>query len=213
MDLGKIQSSSQPVYWSLGLVRDPVIQYAPAPGQSQARRPYFYSDPRFSSQKIDDVVDFFLEDYESAVLRAEDLDARVLQDTASAAAGKEEEYFNLVSLGARQTLAGFDITFTATQDNNSDIKAFTKNTGVAGISNNVPTLYASLPAFLYFNASWAGYLLEPLLQYKDSLLPEDRAVAASDLGAYPKASGNNGRSGVEGIQYQVLATNAHTRLI
>lgn len=51
-------------------------------------------------------------------------------------------------------------------------------------------LYASLPAFLYFNASWVGYMLEPLLQYENSGL-YIQPFAASDLGdTFPAALGD-----------------------
>ncbi|KAK7461369.1 hypothetical protein VKT23_008546 [Stygiomarasmius scandens] len=195
MDLGKIQSTSSSIVWALGVVRDPIVEYTLVPDTPQARRPYFYSDPKFSSQKIEDVIDFFLQDYESAVERAEILDARILLDTATVAVGKVVEYFNLVSLSARQTLAGFDITVG--QENMNDIKSFTKNTGVASITNNVPTFYASLPAFLYLNATWVGYLLDSSLELQNVALPVNNFAASSDLGPYPKASGSV-PSGVEG---------------
>lgn len=42
-------------------------------------------------------------------------------------------------------------------------------------------LYASFPFFLYLNASYAGYLLSPLLEYQDS--PQwSQPYAARDLG-------------------------------
>ena len=34
--------------------------------------------------------------------------------------------------------------------------------------NVVDSLYASLPAYLYFNPELVGYLLKPLLDYQDS---------------------------------------------
>ena len=47
--------------------------------------------------------------------------------------------------------------------------------------NAVETLYASWPAFLYVNATWAGYLLEPLLRFQSSNV-YTKDFAAPDLG-------------------------------
>ncbi|KAF5343348.1 hypothetical protein D9758_014189 [Tetrapyrgos nigripes] len=189
-DLGKIQSTSQPVVWSLGVVRDPMVQYILPSEKQESRRPYFFSDPRFSSQKIEDVIDFFMQDYQPGLQRSNDLDARILQDAAAVSVGNEQEYLSLVSLSTRQVLAGFDITTGP----NGDIKAFTKNTGISGVANNVPTLWASLPTFLYLNATWAKYLLDSSLQYQHSII-YGKNYAAPDIGGYPNVQGNNDDKG------------------
>ena len=41
VDLGTIQSTSSPVTWSIGYVRDPAITYTTATGALQQRRPYY----------------------------------------------------------------------------------------------------------------------------------------------------------------------------
>jgi len=45
----------------------------------------------------------------------------------------------------------------------------------------IETLYASLPALLYLNASLAGLLLDPLLEFQSSS-GYSKAYAAPDLG-------------------------------
>jgi len=47
--------------------------------------------------------------------------------------------------------------------------------------NPVEIIYASFPAFLYLNATLAGRLLEPLLEFQSSEL-YGQAYAAPDLG-------------------------------
>lgn len=47
----------------------------------------------------------------------------------------------------------------------------------------VEVLYASFPAFLYVNASYGGYLLEPILEYSNSTL-WTFPYAPKDLGTY-----------------------------
>ncbi len=47
VDLGSIQSTSSPVTWAIGYVRDPVVQYKTSSGATEDRRPYWttrYSD-------------------------------------------------------------------------------------------------------------------------------------------------------------------------
>jgi len=50
--------------------------------------------------------------------------------------------------------------------------------------NPVEVIYASFPAFLYLNATLAGRLLEPLLEFQSSAL-YSQVYAASDLGKPP----------------------------
>ncbi|KAF5350942.1 hypothetical protein D9757_014474 [Collybiopsis confluens] len=81
-------------------------------------------------------------------------------------------------------------------------------------TNPVEILYAALPSILYINASWAGYLLEPLLAYQSSPLysPE---FAAKDLGnRFPYAEGNNATAALDGIEDvgdMVIMVWAHAR--
>jgi len=75
-----------------------------------------------------------MQDYQGAVNRAESLDLRILQDTASVSAGNEDEYFSLVSMGARLAVSNFDVTYATVPGdgsvNGKDIKAFMQNTGI-----------------------------------------------------------------------------------
>ncbi|THU86970.1 hypothetical protein K435DRAFT_867736 [Dendrothele bispora CBS 962.96] len=127
-----------------------------------------------------------MRDYESAVQWAEHLDARILQDAASVS-GRDDQYFNLVSIGARLVLAGFDITYSK-EDGTTDIKAFMRNTGIGSKSNNALGPYASLPAFVYLNSTWMTYLLDSSMQHQNSLDLQDNFAASTDLGNYPNAT-------------------------
>lgn len=45
VDLGSITNSAAPTVWSLGIVRDPVIQYInPSTNQAEDRNSYFWSN-------------------------------------------------------------------------------------------------------------------------------------------------------------------------
>ena len=43
VDLGTITSTTDPVTWAAGYVRDPSVQYTTGSGETQNRRPYFFS--------------------------------------------------------------------------------------------------------------------------------------------------------------------------
>ncbi|KAF5343720.1 hypothetical protein D9758_016510 [Tetrapyrgos nigripes] len=179
VNLGTISSTTKPVVWGLGVVRDPITQY---PTEDATRRPYFLS----GGKGIIDVIDFFLQDYDNAVKRADALDSQILAD-ATAASPNNNSYYHLLSLVARQVMAGIDFTFLdKTETGLANVKAFMKNTGWDRSMNSVPTLYGSFPAILYLNATWGGYLLESLLDYQNTSTYANK-YAAPDLGSlYPK---------------------------
>ncbi|KAK7438891.1 hypothetical protein VKT23_017817 [Stygiomarasmius scandens] len=132
VDLGTITSTSGPVVWGLGLVRDPIINYPSASGASlDSYRPYFFSDSQFSGKQIEDVVDSFLKDYDLAAQRAADLDKKILADSSVVFPEGNGQYHNLLAMAARQAVA-IDFTFANVEQdgkNRVDIKAFMKNTG------------------------------------------------------------------------------------
>ncbi|KAF9039547.1 DUF1793-domain-containing protein [Hymenopellis radicata] len=184
VDLGSISSTSSPVVFALGLVRDPAIIMT-TPSGNQTRSSYFFSE----YGTVGDAIDFFLGDFDNAQQRATDLDDKLLSDAKAVST----DYADLVSLAARQALA-VDITVSHGSDgtfNTSDVMTFMRDTGNSRRTNPVEVIYAAFPAFLYFNATWAGSLLAPLLKYQASSL-YSRSYAAPDLGAsYPYAAGNS----------------------
>jgi Domain of unknown function (DUF4965) len=67
-------------------------------------------------------------------------------------------------------------------------------------TNPIEVLYAAFPAILYINASWAGYLLKPLLQFESSALYNVN-FSAGDLGSnFPTAIGNGDPPIFEGME-------------
>ncbi|KIK65872.1 hypothetical protein GYMLUDRAFT_218622 [Collybiopsis luxurians FD-317 M1] len=183
-DLGTITSTSSPVVWGIGLVRGPDIVYTTTTG-NQNRQPYFFT--KYSD--VPTAMSDFMSDASNALQRAIALDNQIISD----AQGISSDYADLVSLASRQAMAGMEITVGSDsngQVNKSDVLIFMKDTGDSQRTNPVETLYASFPAFLYINASWAGYILESLLQFEASSL-YSADFAARDLGnAFPSATGN-----------------------
>ncbi|KAL1732988.1 hypothetical protein EV714DRAFT_205674, partial [Schizophyllum commune] len=182
-DLGDVDDNAKEAVWAMGLARSPVVQYTSG-SNSEGRYPYYLTE----YSNADDAFEAFIADYDDAATRADSFDAKLM----SAAGGVSSNYADLIALGTRQTFAGAE--FTVPQGDNgydaSDVLAFMKQSGDSERVNAVETLYASWPAFLYVNATWAGYLLEPLLRFQSSNV-YTKDFAAPDLGtSYPSATGN-----------------------
>ncbi|KAK0481513.1 hypothetical protein IW261DRAFT_1681573 [Armillaria novae-zelandiae] len=190
VNLNNITSTASSVAWAIGLVRDPVISL----GASNNRNSYFWT----AYNTVSDAIDFFLSDFSNAKQRAIDLDNKIVSDARQIS----DSYADLVTLAARQALA-VDITVSKDsqgQWNTSDIMTFMRDVGNSGRVNPVEILYASFPAYLYFNTTWAGYLLEPLLRHQQSS-QYTKNYAAPDLGSsYPSAVGNNSPSSSRAIE-------------
>ncbi|KAI1795669.1 hypothetical protein LXA43DRAFT_991614 [Ganoderma leucocontextum] len=208
VDLGTIKSTSSPVTWSIGYVRDPSITYTTSTGAIQQRRPYYvtqYND-------IDNAIDAFTGDYAGAHDRAVALDQKIM----SAAAKVSSQYSDIVSLAMRQTMSALDITVGTDSSGNlvqSDIMIFMKNLGTDRRVNPVEHIYAAFPTFLYLNASLGGALLNPLMASQASLT--DQTSAAADIGsAYPAASGPSAvpQQGVEESGNMLITLLAHARI-
>ncbi|KAF9071440.1 hypothetical protein BDP27DRAFT_1322140, partial [Rhodocollybia butyracea] len=181
--ISNIQSTSTPLVWGLGVVRNNDIIYT-TPSGNQTRQPYFFTE----YPDVPTAMEAFMSDATDALSRATTLDNKIV----SAANGISSNYADLVSLASRQVMAGMEITVGTSngQINNSDVLFFMKDTGNSQRTNPVEVMYAAFPAFLYLNASWTAYLLEPLLQFESSGLYSE-SFASLDLGnAFPAAIGD-----------------------
>ncbi|PBL00335.1 hypothetical protein ARMGADRAFT_915623 [Armillaria gallica] len=187
VNLNNITSTTSSVVWAIGLVRDPVISLN-STSVISSRSSYFWT----AYNTVSDAIDFFLSDFSDAKQRAIDLDNKIMSDARQIS----DNYADLVTLAARQTLA-VDITVSKDSEgqwNTLDVMTFMKDVGNSRRVNPVEILYAAFPAYLYFNTTWAGYLLEPLLRYQQSSQYTE-TYAAPDLGLlYPIIGGNNGPS-------------------
>ncbi|KAF7783408.1 hypothetical protein Agabi119p4_1432 [Agaricus bisporus var. burnettii] len=187
IDLGLITPSAQPepVVWALGLVRDPLVNYATEPGSFQLRTGYYWS----AYHSIDDVISDFLGDFANTRDRGQAFDGGILQEASAISS----EYAGILSLVTRQIFASMDITIAADEKGRtspSDVKIFMKDISVSNRANPVEVIYAALPALLYFNPSLAHDLLLPLFEFQSSPF-YPKSYASSDLGSgYPNISGN-----------------------
>ncbi|EPT04923.1 hypothetical protein FOMPIDRAFT_1057715 [Fomitopsis schrenkii] len=211
VDLGSISSTSSPVVWAVGYVRDPALNYTTPTGYAQPRHPYY----RTQYDNAEDMLNAFLTDFDDAQKRSTQLDQQLIQNATEA--GGSANYSDLVSLAARQVFGAIDITVAEDENghwNTSDAMIFMKSIGGQPRRvNPVETLYAASPMFLSLNASYMKPLLYPLL---DSQSPESFTLpyAAADLGNdYPIASGNNNShaQGVEQSANMIIMALAHAR--
>ncbi|KAF7794737.1 hypothetical protein EIP86_005875, partial [Pleurotus ostreatoroseus] len=132
--------------------------------------------------------------------------------------GISAHYADLVSLAARQAMGGLELTLgrsslDASQWNTSDVKMFMKNLGTDGRVNPVAGLYQALPFFLVLNATYCGWLLQPVLEFADSSLWTN-PYAPKDIGTnFPNATGNSSphNQGVEQSGNMLIMTLAHAR--
>ncbi|KAF5360962.1 hypothetical protein D9756_005161 [Leucocoprinus leucothites] len=181
LDLGNISSSvpQDPVVWAVGIVRDPLVGY---PGLSRDQTGYYWS----AYPNISSVITAFLNDFEDARNRSMVFDASIM----TAASEISSEYADILSLVTRQIFASLDITLEKTEGgdfNSSAVRIFMKDMGVAARTNPVDVIYGAFPALVYFNATIARDLLEPLFELQDN-----SSFAAPDLGStYPTIWGNS----------------------
>ncbi|KAJ3489051.1 hypothetical protein NLI96_g2424 [Meripilus lineatus] len=203
VDLGRITSTSSPIVWSLGVVRNPLARF-----RSEVLSPYFATE----LSNLNFAIDTFVGGFAQASQRATDLDNKILNDASSVS----QQYADLVSFAARQTIGGTDLTITNTSGgglNSSNVRMLMKDVGTSQRVNPVEILYSSFPFFLYMNATYAGYLLSPLLEYQDGL---NFSYAARDIGtSYPLVTGNTIQPHAQQVEQtgnMLIMTLAHARI-
>lgn len=146
VDLGTITSTSSPIVWGLGLIRDPCIQYETASGNIEQRSSYFWSNFSTDVEVVSFPVNQVFNDMAyplsttfclirfircfsdmyctkvEAFLNDFDraLSAAVDFDTQLMANASQisPEYADLLVLSARQTLASLDITISKDSNGN-----------------------------------------------------------------------------------------------
>ncbi|THH26639.1 hypothetical protein EUX98_g7550 [Antrodiella citrinella] len=185
-DLGSVSTSSTPVVFALGHVRDPAIQYITSDGPLQERSLYFWT--QFST--IGDAIASFLGDYTNALARANAIDNQISTDARNVSL----DYAELASLSLRQAFAGSEVTVSKNSDgsfNASDVLMFTKEISSSGSVSTVDMVYTIWPLYLYVNATLGKYALLPMLNYQASG-QYPNAWSVHDLGShYPEATGHN----------------------
>ncbi|KAH7100410.1 DUF1793-domain-containing protein [Auriculariales sp. MPI-PUGE-AT-0066] len=177
---------SNPIVFSLGHFRDPVIQYVAKTGAPQQLAPYWltvYKTPV-------EAISFFLNDYKNAVLSAESLNNKITQDAAK---GVQQLRCGLEVLASSSSSAmEFAVPHKADGSlDSTDIMAFQKEISSSSNVNTVDVMFPFWPLVTYSNPKIGVALLEPLLRYAAmGVYPNHWAV--HDIGrSYPNATGHN----------------------
>ncbi|KLO07475.1 hypothetical protein SCHPADRAFT_881683 [Schizopora paradoxa] len=211
VDLGAIQNTSEPIVWTIGMLRDPSINLTTASGTTQLRSSYYWSN--FST--IPDIISFVLDDFDTARSTADAFDQMINDISLSNVTG----YTDLLSLATRQIFGALEITIPKASNgtwNRSDIMIFSKDLGdvsSAGITNVVDVMYAGFPAILYLNPGLGKHLLYPILASQvDNGKLIGQAYAPMNLGSeFPNASSSTSphNMGIEESGNMLIMVLAH----
>ncbi|KAH8978969.1 hypothetical protein EDB86DRAFT_3108313 [Lactarius hatsudake] len=210
-DLGTIQATQDPIVWTIGFAMDPAIQYTDPSTDTPRQRSLFY---KTQYPKDESLIPGFLDDFPQALLRAQQLDLKILRDSATIS----EALGDLVSLATAQVYGSIQLTVgldASGNFNQSDVMAFMKNIGGSYPNrvNAVETLYSAFPIFMYIDPKLGGPLLEPLFHFQASPNYATK-YAAADLGLnYPNVTiSNSGHSqGIEQSGNMLIMTYAYAR--
>jgi hypothetical protein len=142
-DLGTIQATQAPVVWTVGYTTDPAVNYTDLSGAPSTHRSLYYKSQYSNDEALasidgvslgDDmsniivqIVDF-LNDFNSASTRAQQLDRNILQDATSFS----NVLGDLVSLAIAQVYGSTQLTIGTDahgNPNKSDVMMFMKNIG------------------------------------------------------------------------------------
>lgn len=174
---GTHSAHHQSVTFTIAHIQDPVVQYASARGLT-------YMRPLWESYfpTVREVLTFHYIDFHQASQLAANYSAQLAIDAYKSGA---EDYVDIVALSARQVLGA--TSFSGTPD---DPILFLKEISSNGNFQTIDVIFPAFPFFLYTNARWLGYLLEPLIEHMLSGQYPNK-YAMHDLGAhFPNATGH-----------------------
>ncbi|KAF9782924.1 hypothetical protein BJ322DRAFT_182136 [Thelephora terrestris] len=206
-DLGVVGSTATtPVVYTIGHVRDPLVQVLNVPNINSLRGSYYLT--RYSSTP--DLVTALLSDYPNTLARAMNFDEN-LTTAAFAVTPQDSDYEDVLALSVRQLFGNIEITAgsNGTTHDPTDIMAFMRD----GPTNTVDIIYSIWPALLFTNPAIGRYLLEPVLAYQLAN-PVQGGYAIHDIGAslYPNVTGpSNGSYPVEECGNQLIMALSYTQ--
>ena len=180
-DLGHVNQSTT-VLFTVGYVRDDLLQYLGTPLKSLYRSKY---------SSTPDVLRFFIEDYNNAVSSAKIFDAKLLEQAVATAGTK---YADIVTLSVRQMFGAWDFVSL-----NGGTVVFQKEISSNGNINTLDVIFPLFPAVYVIAPQYIRLLLEPVVQYlATGRYPEKFAI--HDIGwHYPNATGHDNTTDVENM--------------
>lgn len=185
-DFGSISptTTAAPMVLTIGHVRAPAVSYL-----GTALDPWWRSYwPDWPA-----MLTWFRTDYDTALSRSSDTDARIVADVTRIFGADNDigrQYAAICSLALRQAVAGTELV-----DQGGKPWAMLKEISSNGNMCTVDVLYPALPAFLYLAPNYLRLLLEPVLAYVEAgHWPQP--FAPHDLGIlYPNATAHNDGGG------------------
>ncbi|KAH0843775.1 hypothetical protein AYO21_07913 [Fonsecaea monophora] len=176
-ELNSTRTTDQSITFTIAHIQDPVVQFAAARGLT-------YMRPLWESYfpTVQEVLTFHYLDFHHASRLAANYSAQLAVDAYQSGA---EDYVDIVALSARQVLGA--TSFSGTPD---DPILFLKEISSNGNFQTIDVIFPAFPFFLYTNARWLGYLLEPLIEHMLSGQYPNK-YAMHDLGFhFPNATGH-----------------------
>ncbi|KAL1761028.1 hypothetical protein FB107DRAFT_269372 [Schizophyllum commune] len=184
-DLGDVKDATEPIVMSIGLVREPAVQYVVGGNKMQDRSLYFWTE--YGS--VGDLIKDFLGDYKDALSRAQKLDDQIKSDASAISS----DYASITALSVRQALAALEITTVKNGDvyDKDEVLVFLKEISSNGNTNTVDVIFPMWPLLMYLNPALGKYILLPALKYQATgQYPNKYSV--HDMGThFPKAIGHN----------------------
>ncbi|HEV2634173.1 MAG TPA: DUF5127 domain-containing protein [Actinocrinis sp.] len=181
---------------AIGHVRTPAVSYLGA-----NLNPWWTNYWGTSWQNM---LDWFVGDYSSALSAGAALDAQVRSDASNAAGGGTAgtDYAAICALALRQAVGGTELV-----NYNGSPWAFLKEISSDGNVSTVDVMYPSSPAYLYLSPAYLQLLLAPVLAYAETG-GWNQTFAEHDIGPhYPNGSGgvSNGKDTQEDMPVEESA--------
>ncbi|PWN22859.1 DUF1793-domain-containing protein [Microstroma glucosiphilum] len=186
------------VIFAIGHLRTPYVNYVKAVPGSKGKKSYQQDRyglwaANFSS--FDEVVTFFLDDFENALEHCTKLDKKIASESKAVVGGGKagDEYAAITSLSVRQAMAGIEFTVSKNKHgeyDTSDLLIFLKEISSNGDMSTVDVFFPQFPILTYLNPELLKLVMLPIFEYTESgLYPNKWCV--HDLGTYPNAWGYN----------------------
>lgn len=181
--------------FAIGHLRTPYVNYIRADGKGGSYQEDRYGLWAANFTSFQDVVTFFVDDFENALNQSKKLDAQVLADSRAVVGGGKigDEYAAITQLSVRQAMATIEWTISKTHKgkwNTSDVLIFLKEISSNGDMSTVDVFFPQFPLLTYLNPEILRLVMMPIFEYTESgLYPNKWCV--HDLGTYPNAKGYN----------------------
>ena len=142
VNLGNVDSSTEPIVWVVGFVRDPSISYT-TDNQIAHLRPYYTTQYSAVESAVCVTIyssfctltrvqlEAFLLDFNNSLSRAEVLDAQMREDAARVS--PDGKLFDMLSLATRQVFGSLEVT--APQGEGNETRIFMKDMGMTKLNH------------------------------------------------------------------------------